>query len=192
MASGATDVATERKFFSSADPSILEKLMSAPQLKDTEQFGRSYLPYYVATLFYDFVRTPYPFLTEGEAETQVIEIPIHHQELYSIVDTTRLWTEREKHPEELEQEVLLAIVSKFSQIEKVRSIYVQKYRQELQIFILLAVSTYDYELTYNLLDIEYDIRKKYSDIYFEFFYPPVGISDKEDFIHPRAYCVYSR
>ena len=103
-----------------------------------------------------------------------------------------LGKEREPTSGGLEKEVFLAITTKFSQIEKVQSIYIQKYREELQIFILLSISTYNYELMDFLLDIEYDIRKRYPEIVFEFFYPPAGISKKEDFIHPRAQCIYSR
>lgn len=101
-------------------------------------------------------------------------------------------TEKDKEPWEVEQEAFFAIAREFSQIEKVQSIYVQKYREEVQIQILLSVTQYDNELMDNLLDIEYDIRKRYTEIVFEFFYPPAGISDKKDFVHPQAYCIYSR
>jgi hypothetical protein len=80
----------------------------------------------------------------------------------------------------------------FSKIEKVKSIYVQKYREELQIQILLAITNFDSSLMDVLLDKEYDIRKRYSGIIFEFFYPPAGISYKDDFIHPHAQCIYSK
>lgn len=93
---------------------------------------------------------------------------------------------------EQKQEVFFKIVKEFSKIEKVKSIYTQEYEEELQIYILLSINRYDYDLMSNLLDIEYEIRKKYPEIVFEFFYPPAGTSDKKDFIHPRAQCIYSR
>jgi len=43
-----------------------------------------------------------------------------------------------------------------------------------------------------LLDEEYAVRKKYSQLVFEFFYPPAGALEKEDFIHPRARCIYTK
>lgn len=145
-----------------------------------------------AILLHDLAYIPYAFLSEEEIETQIIEIPINYQEFYNISDILRPWFKREKEPKELEQEALLAIASEFSQIEKVQSIYIQKYREELQIQILLSIAQYESDLMDILLDIEYDIRKRYPEIVFEFFYPPAGISRKEDFIHPRAQCIYSR
>lgn len=84
------------------------------------------------------------------------------------------------------------IMRKFSKVEKVKSIYVQRYRKELQILILLSISHYDFALMDTLLDIEYDIRKRYPKIVFEFFYPPVGVLHEEDFIHPQAQCIYAK
>jgi len=118
--------------------------------------------------------------------SNIMSLPMHDR------TQTRLRLKREKELKELEQEAFLAIVSKFSQIEKVHSIYVQKYREELQIQILLSITQYDNDLMDGLLDIEYDIRKRYPEIVFEFFYPPAGISEKKDFIHPSAYCIYSK
>jgi hypothetical protein len=92
---------------------------------------------------------------------------------------------------ELEQESLLCIASEFSKVDEVQSIYVQKYREELQIQVLLSITCYDSDLMDTLLDIEYDIRKKYPEIVFEFFYPPAGVSDRKDFIHPQAQCIYT-
>jgi hypothetical protein len=97
---------------------------------------------------------------------------------------------QEQKPEELEQQALFYIVHKFSKIERVKSIYVQRYRRELQIFVLLLVDKYDADLMDKLLDIEYEIRKMFPDIVFQFFYPPAGISEKKDFIHPQAECIY--
>jgi hypothetical protein len=97
--------------------------------------------------------------------------------------------QREKS-EKLKQQALFFIVEKFSKIKKVKSIYVQRYREELQIFVLLFGDKYDADLMDKLLDIEYEIRKMFPDIVFQFFYPPAGISEKKDFIHPQAECIY--
>jgi len=126
-----------------------------------------------------------------EAITKTLELQIDYKELYDFI-TTGLWFKKEREPGDLEQEALLSIAREFSKIEKVRSIYVQTYREELQVYILLTITQYDSELTDTLLDIEYDIRKRYQEIVFEFFYPPVGMSDKKDFIHPQAQCIYAR
>jgi len=129
--------------------------------------------------------------SEEEIETQVGEFPITYEEFYTLINI-RPWFKKEREPRELEQEALLAIAGEFSKVEKVKSIYVQKYREELQIQILLSITQYDSDLMDTLLDIEYDIRKRYPEIVFEFFYPPAGISDKKDFIHPEAQCIYAR
>lgn len=100
--------------------------------------------------------------------------------------------EQAKNPQELEQEAFFLISRKFSKIEEVKSIYVQRYREELQIQVLLSIDHYDGDLMDTLLDIEYDIRKMFPEIVFEFFYLPAGISEKRDFIHPEAECIYMR
>jgi hypothetical protein len=98
--------------------------------------------------------------------------------------------EYKQEHQKLEQLALYIIVQKFKKIERVKSIYVQRYRRELQIFVLLLVDKYDADLMDKLLDIEYEIRKMFPDIVFQFFYPPAGISEKKDFIHPQAECIY--
>lgn len=145
-----------------------------------------------AALLHNLSHITHAFRLQTDIEFQVTQFPIHYWEFYTLRDVRKHWLEEEKEPWEVEQEAFFAIAREFSQIEKVQSIYVQKYREEVQIQILLSVTQYDNELMDNLLDIEYDIRKRYTEIVFEFFYPPAGISDKKDFVHPQAYCIYSR
>jgi hypothetical protein len=68
--------------------------------------------------------------------------------------------------------VLSIIVQKFRKIEKVKSIYVQRYRGELRIFVFLSGAKYDANLMDELLDIEYEIRKMFPENVFQFFYLP--------------------
>lgn len=126
---------------------------------------------------------------EQEVETQTLAVQAGYEDFYNFI-RIRSWFKKELEPKELEQEALLSITREFSRAEKVKSIYVQKYREELQVQILLSITQYDSDLMDTLLDIEYDIRKKYPEILFEFFYPPAGIQDKKDFIHPLAQCIY--
>lgn len=116
------------------------------------------------------------------------EIPMEFYIPSTIIPTV----EHAKNPQELEQSALSTISTKFSKIEKVKSIYVQRYREEFQIHVLLSINQYDDDLMDTLLDIEYDIRKMFPEMVFEFFYPPAGISEKKDFIHPQAECIYMR
>lgn len=123
---------------------------------------------------------------EEEKKIYPLEIPTGFYIPYTIIPVV----EQEKGSQELEQEALFFISEKFSKIEKVKSIYVQRYREELQVQVLLSTNQYEDDLMDILLDIEYDIRKMFPEIVFEFFYPPADISEKEDFIHPRAECIY--
>jgi hypothetical protein len=126
----------------------------------------------------------------SETTTQTMEERESEQFIYSWLLTIKPLFEQEQKPEELKQQALSLIVRKFSKIKKVKSIYVQRYRGELQIFVLLLGNRYDADLMDHLLDIEYEIRKMFPDIVFQFFYPPAGISEKKDFIHPQAECIY--
>lgn len=92
----------------------------------------------------------------------------------------------------IEETALYIIANSLSKYDKVKSIYVQRYRSELQVFVLLSIAEYDGELMDILLDAEYDIRKKFSELTFSFFYPPAGIVEREDFVHPNARCIYSQ
>ncbi len=129
---------------------------------------------------------------EEEEKNQTPDIQGDYEEICSAIRELRKSFKVEMESKELEQESLLCIVSKFSKVEKVKSIYLQRYREELQIQILLSITQYESDLMDILLDIEYDIRKRYPEIVFEFFYPPVGMADKKDFIHPQAECIYAR
>lgn len=125
-----------------------------------------------------------------DASKDKIHPIIDYKEIYNIGDI--LCLKEKKEPNEQQQEILFTVASRFGKVEKVKSIYFQKYREELQVQILLSITQYDSALMDTLLDIEYDIRKKYPERVFEFFYPPVGISDKKDFIHSKAQCIYAR
>jgi hypothetical protein len=87
--------------------------------------------------------------------------------------------------------LFLEVRNIFSKIEQVEAIYIQGYREEIQIRVLLSINQYDDDLMNVLLDREYDLRKKYADTVFDFFYIP-GEVNRRTFIHPRATCIYTR
>lgn len=142
---------------------------------------------YPKILFKDF----FGYIEAGEIKTWVGEVFVNYNLLSTWVYMKSLF-EIERKLVELEQEALLIISREFSKIDRVDFIYLQKYRDEMQIQILLSIQQYDNKLMDELLDIEYSIRKKYKDLVFEFFYSPADISKKEDFIHPKAQCIYAR
>lgn len=89
-------------------------------------------------------------------------------------------------------DMLLEVCARFASVPEVRSIYFQRYRDEIQFFVLLSVERYDGELMDRLIDIEYNLRIRYSSVVCEFFYPPAGSGWNRDFIHPAATCIFSR
>ena len=105
---------------------------------------------------------------------------------------TEVFYETVSTPFEIEKKALLEIVNRFSRIEEVKSIYVQHYQDEICVYVLLSINRYNEKLMDQLLDEEYAVRKKYSQLVFEFFYPPVGFLEKGDFIHPKAQCIYMK
>lgn len=111
-------------------------------------------------------------------------LPIAYSYLYSFT--------RKGEQKELELHALLDVVTSFKEFKEVKSIYCQKYREEIQIYILLLIDKYDEDLFDKLIRTEYKVRKRHQNLIFEFFYLPAGIIKKEDFIHPKAQCIFAR
>ncbi|MBW2106362.1 MAG: hypothetical protein JRI26_10155 [Deltaproteobacteria bacterium] len=100
--------------------------------------------------------------------------------------------EEEQERQNVEESALFCIADKYSKYEKVKSIYVQKYRAEIQVHVLLGITEYDDDLMEDLLDTEYDIHKEFNYLSFTFLYPPVAFVDRKDIVHPEARCIFSR
>jgi len=93
---------------------------------------------------------------------------------------------------EMERQLQRKTAAKFANLEKVRSVYFQKYRKEFHFFILVEMQRYDEELMDSLLDREIAIRDTFPELVLQFFYPPVSPTSKSDFVHPSALCVYAK
>jgi hypothetical protein len=91
-----------------------------------------------------------------------------------------------------EERMLLEMVALFMREPHVGSIYIQRHRKTLEVFVLLTISKYDIGVLDNLLDVEYDVREKNPDVFLDFTYPLGGQPHRSDFIHPEALCVFSR
>jgi hypothetical protein len=124
------------------------------------------------------------YIPGSETET----ITIDEEDIYLI--PSLFWATQKAR--DLERLALYEIAKKFRRVKEVKSIYVQRYGEELQIFILVSVEKYNDDLMDKLLDMEYDIRKMFPELVFEFFYPPARVSEKKDFNHPQAECIFSR
>lgn len=89
-------------------------------------------------------------------------------------------------------EIELTIASAFKDIDKVTAIYTQRYRQELQVIVLLSTERYDDDLMYKLLNIEYDLQKENRDPLLAFSYIPKVYINKRDILHPNALLIFER
>ncbi len=92
----------------------------------------------------------------------------------------------------VEREVKWAIIEKFKNIEKVTAIYIQEYRRELQVIILLGIEEYDDELMDDLLDLEYDLHQEFHDPALSFSYIPRIYANRHDVVHPKALLIFER
>jgi hypothetical protein len=72
----------------------------------------------------------------------------------------------------MEERVFFDIVRKFSEIKEVESIFIRKYRREVNVFVVVIEDSYNFDLRDKLLDVEYELRKKFFDVVFQFFYLP--------------------
>lgn len=89
-------------------------------------------------------------------------------------------------------EIELIIANAFKDIEELTAIYIQRYRQELQVIVLLSIERYDDELMYKLLNIEYDLQKENRDPLLAFSYIPKVYINKRDILHPNALLIFER
>lgn len=89
-------------------------------------------------------------------------------------------------------EIELIIANAFKDIDEVRAIYTQKYRQELQVIVLLSIEKYDDNLMYKLLNIEYDLQKENRDPLLAFSYIPKVYINKREVLHPNASLIFER
>lgn len=123
---------------------------------------------------------------------QIIQMQNICQQIEQIGQTEEIGFE-ETEKENVEEQSFFVIAEKFSRFSPpVQSIYVQKYRSEIQIQTLLSIKEYNYNLMTLLFDEEYDIRKQFPEITFSFSYLPIGIADKKDIVHPKARCIFAQ
>jgi hypothetical protein len=74
----------------------------------------------------------------------------------------------------LNESMFLDIVKRFSEVERVKSIFVGDCGGEVRVFVMIMEDRWDPDLRDVLLDIEYDIRKGFPDVVFQFSYLPWG------------------
>lgn len=86
----------------------------------------------------------------------------------------------------------LLITAALADLEEVTAIYVQAYREELQVTVLLGIATYDDELMEELLDREYDAQKAVPSPVLSFSYIPKVYENRRDIVHPGARLIYER
>jgi hypothetical protein len=94
--------------------------------------------------------------------------------------------------DELNETALHKISSAFWRFDRVTSVFVQKFRREVQVNVLLIVDQYDHDLMDQLLDAEYDLRNALSDLVCSFSYSPVGTEPNRASRHQSARTLFSR
>jgi len=134
---------------------------------------------YSAWSIYSTVLTEHPEMIVVEAITAGRVFTI-------IYDLFQVW----KEPKISETELIIA--NAFKDIDEVTAIYTQRYRQELQVIVLLSIERYDDDLMYKLLNIEYDLQKENRDPLLAFSYIPRVYIDKRDILHPNALLIFER
>ena len=113
----------------------------------------------------------------------------HSQQIETL--PSREWG-RVQTAESLQERAFLSVAVAFSALKSVKSVYVLRFRKDIQVFVLTAIERYDDALMDLLLEREWAIRTQYPDLFFDFTYPPGGGGALPDFIHPRARCIFSR
>jgi len=91
-----------------------------------------------------------------------------------------------------EEELLLEITGRFSKHEQVQAIYHQRYRDENQITVAIDTPAYDPDLMDKLLDEEYEVRQRAGERVLTFSYPPTGVVERREVVHPKARLLYLR
>lgn len=94
--------------------------------------------------------------------------------------------------ESAEQRAQQLILAAFADLDEVTAIYVQRYREELQVTVLLGIGTYDDEVMGKVLDREYDVQKAIARPVASFSYVPKVYVNRRDIVHPGAKLIYER
>jgi len=90
------------------------------------------------------------------------------------------------------EEIELIIAGKLKNLKEITAIYTQRYKTELQILVFLNSETYDNELMYRLLDVEYDLQQQIRDPLLAFSYIPKIYENRREIVHPNANLIFER
>jgi len=123
----------------------------------------------------------------GEAETESLS-SAHSSDAVSTAGVAVVPPRRETESERAQQ----LVVGAFADFREVTAVYTQRYREELQVVVLLGVSRYDDELMNGLLDREYQVQKAVRRPVVSFSYIPKVYQNRSDIVHPGATLIYER
>lgn len=90
------------------------------------------------------------------------------------------------------EEIELAVADRYKDVKEVGAIYIQKYKKELQVTVLLKISQYKDELMDKLLDLEYELQEKYTEPLLALSYIPGDFKDIRSVVHPKAKLIFER
>lgn len=89
-------------------------------------------------------------------------------------------------------EIELVIANRLKNINQVVAIYTQHYRAELQVVVFLNTEMYDNDLMYKMLDIEYELQKRFGEQLLAFSYIPRVSENRREVVSKSAKLIYEK
>lgn len=86
----------------------------------------------------------------------------------------------------------LVIANRLKSIDQVVAIYTQHYRAELQVVVFLNTDKYDNDLMHSLLDVEYELQKRFGEQLLVFSYIPRVSENRREVVSKSAKLVYEK
>ncbi len=90
------------------------------------------------------------------------------------------------------EELEFDLANSYRAVPEVTALYVQNFRQETQVTILLAVPKYDDKVMDELLDIEYALQKRHEHCNLAVSYIPQVFKNRREIVHPMARLIFER
>jgi len=114
------------------------------------------------------------------------------KDVYSRPDLLKAMLPTEWASESIVDYLEREIVSSYQQEDKVEAVYVHGDRAAHKTVIFLSSVQYDRALMNRLLEIEYELHERFSELYLSFSYIPLLDQDKHDVIHPTLKLLFER
>jgi len=84
------------------------------------------------------------------------------------------------------------IEAAYKKFDKVVSIYLEKYLEELQVKVFISMPVFDMDLMDDLVSAEYELMGDHPEAFLTFEYFPIELTTTEDALHPSAKLIFKR